>query len=182
MVNVTQLHRTTEAVVTAGKPAKGRSPVRVAAAALTIVFAIGAVAGRFGYVEWDRQKSALRLMRLAVEESLAPGEVVVVDDRLLGWALRRGSDGVLRDSVWSVSEDEPASSLLARLRQAKAREVVVVATPDDRLIRHLDDAGFTVAQEVGWVSWDLNGDGMALLGRGRKRIFFAVTPSDATGK
>ena len=77
-------------------------------------------------MEWQRQKNALRLMRGTVEESLAPGEVVVVDDHLLGWALRRGSDGVLRQSVWSVNQDEPASSLLARLRQAKMNEMVVV--------------------------------------------------------
>lgn len=151
-------------------------------AAIAVVFLVGAFAGRVGYVEWQRQKNALRLMRGTVEESLAPGEVVVVDDRLLGWALRRGSDGVLQQSVWSVSQDEPASSLLARLRQAKTREMVVVATPDDLLIQHLDAAGFTVAQEVGWVPWDLKGNGWALLGRGRKRIFFAVAPKESVGR
>ena len=151
-------------------------------AAFVVVFLLGAIAGRVGYVEWQRQKNALRLMRGTVEESLAPGEVVVVDDHLLGWALRRGSDGVLRQSVWSVNQDEPASSLLARLRQAKMNEMVVVATPDDRLIQHLDAAGFTVAQEVGWVPWDLKSNGWALLGRGRKRIFFAVAPKESAGR
>ncbi len=156
-----------------------RVNVRTVVAAFVVVFVVGTLAGRVGYLEWHREKGALRVMRLAVEESLAPGEVVVVDDRLLGWALRHGSDGVLRQSVWSVGEDESASSLLTRLQQAKTREVVVVATPDDRLIQHLDAAGFTVAQEVGWVPWDLKGNGLALLGRGRKRIFFAVVPQQA---
>lgn len=161
------------------EPAKGRSSVRTIAAVLMVVFLAGAVLGRVGYVQYYRQKEALREMRLAVEQSLAPGEVVVVDDPVLGWALRRGSDGVLRDSVLSVRASEPANQLLARLRQSKTTEVLVVATPDDTFVRHLDAAGFSVAQEVGWVPWDLNGTGRALLGRGRKRIFFAVVPRES---
>ncbi|WP_220464971.1 hypothetical protein [Granulicella sp. 5B5] len=160
---------------------KERTATQTIAAVLLVVFLAGAVLGRVGYVEYYRQKNALRVMRLAVEQSLAPGEVVVVDDHLLGWALRRGSDGVLRQSVWSVGQNEPVSSLLARLRQAKTNEVVVVATPGGRLIRNLDAAGFSVAQEVGWVPWDLQGNGTALLGCGKKRIFFAVPPKE-TGR
>ena len=153
--------------------------VRTIAAVLVVVFLAGATLGRVGYVEYHRQKDALRLMRMAVEQSLAPGEVVVVDDPLLGWALRRGRDGVLRDSVWSVRESEPADGLAAKLRGEKTAEVLVVATPGDAFVQNLDAAGFSVAQEVGWVPWDLNGKGNALLGRGKMRIFFAVVPKQA---
>lgn len=159
--------------------AQRRVNLQVIAAILAVVFVAGAVVGRAGYAEWQRQKTEMREMRLAIEQTLAPGEVLVVDDRLLGWALRRGSDGVLRQNVWSVSQDEPASSLLARLRQSKTTEMLVVATPDDRLIQHLDAAGFGVAQEVGWVPWDVRGNGLSLLGRGKKRIFFVVPPKES---
>jgi hypothetical protein len=132
--------------------------------------------GWAGRREFRSQKYALKMMREAVEASTAPGEMVVVDDRLLGWALRRGSDGVLRQSVVSVAETGSAASLLAKLRETNRREMVVVATPDDGLVKSLDAAGFTVAQEVGWVPWDVSGRGRSLLGRGRKRIYFAVAP------
>jgi hypothetical protein len=102
-----------------------------------------------------------------------------VDDRLLAWALRGGRQGELRESVWAVSEDVPVASLLTQMRAEKRRELVVVATPEDRLIQHLDAAGFSVAQEVGWVPWDVKGNGLALLGRGRMRIYFAVVPLPA---
>jgi hypothetical protein len=133
-------------------------------------------AGWGGRRVYRSQRSALKVMREAVEASTAPGEAVVVDDRLLAWTLRRGSDGVLKDSVWTVSENVEAASLLERLAKTNRREMVVVATPDDGLIRNLDAAGFTVAQEVGWVPWDVSGKGWSLLGRGQKRIYFAVAP------
>jgi hypothetical protein len=125
---------------------------------------------------YKNQRYALKVMREGVEASTAPGEAVVVDDKLLAWALRRGSDGVLKDSVWTVPENVSAASLLDRLAKTGRREMVVVATPDDGLIHSLDAAGFTVAQEVGWVPWDVGGTGRSLLGRGKKRIYFAVAP------
>ena len=142
------------------------------------VTAVGAALGRGLYREAARQRNSLKQMRDAVEGASAPGEVVAVDDALLGWALRRGSDGVLRQSVWTVRERESAASVLAQLRKANRREMVLVATPDDRLVQSLDAAGFTVAQEVGWVPWDLSGSGRALLGRGKMRIYFVVAPRE----
>jgi hypothetical protein len=163
--------------------ARKRLPWRgfcLTACAVVVAFAICAGVGWGGLRVYGSQRRALRAVRNAVEGAAAPGEAVVVDDRLLGWALRRGHDGVLRDSVWTVSEDVSAASLLDRLAKVNRREIVVVATPDDRLIRSLDAAGFTVAQEVGWVPWDLSGRGWSLLGRGRKRIYFAVVPASAS--
>jgi hypothetical protein len=149
---------------------------------VAVAFAICAGFGWAGRRVYKSQKSALKAMREAVEASMAPGEAVVVDDRLLAWALRRGSDGVLKDSVWAVAEDVPAASLLDRLAKTNRREMVVVATPEDGLVRSLDAAGFTVAQEVGWVSWDVSDKGWSLLGRGRKRIYFAVAPVSSESK
>jgi hypothetical protein len=144
-----------------------------------LLLVTGALARWVGAREFRKQQGALRGMREAVEQSLAPGEKVVVDDRLLAWALRGGRQGELRESVWAVSEDVPVASLLTQMRAEKRRELVVVATPEDRLIQHLDAAGFSVAQEVGWVPWDVKGNGLALLGRGRMRIYFAVVPLPA---
>ncbi len=141
-----------------------------------LLLVTGALARWVGMREFRKQQGALRGMREAVEQSLAPGEKVVVDDRLLAWALRGGRQGELRDSVWTVGEDVPVASLLAQMRAEKRREMVVVATQEDRLIQHLDGAGFSVAQEVGWVPWDVKGNGLALLGRGKMRIYFAVAP------
>lgn len=126
---------------------------------------------------YRRQTRALRSMRESVEVSLAPGELLVVDDRLLAWALRHGKNNPLRPSVWTVHEDIPVSELLQRMQAEKTRELVVVATPEDHLIRNLDAAGFNVAEQVGWVPWDLKGDGLAMLGRGRMRVYFAVAPA-----
>jgi hypothetical protein len=117
----------------------------------------------------------LKVLREAAEAAAAPGELVVVDDRWLGWALGRGGGGRLNPSLLVVGEDAPASSLLERLGPSR-REMVLLATPDDRLVKALDAAGFSVAQEVGWVSWDPGGTGRGLLGRSGVRIFFVVAP------
>jgi len=148
-------------------------------AVIWLLLVSGTAAGWIGRREVHKQLGALRTMREAVERSLAPGEMVVVDDRLLAWALRGGRGDELRQSVWAVSEDVPVASLLAQMDAAKRREILVVATPEDRLIQHLDAAGFNVAQEVGWVPWDVKGNGLALLGRGKMRIYFVVAPKTA---
>jgi hypothetical protein len=75
-----------------------------------------------------------------------------------------------------------ADSLLPRLIRESRGEMIVLATPDGKLIQGLDAAGFSVAQEVGWVPWDLTGNGYALMGRGKKRIYFAVVPKSADAK
>jgi hypothetical protein len=131
------------------------------------------------HYEWQREMAALRSMRNLMEQTLAPGEVVLVDDRMLGWALGRGDNGTLRQSVWTLGRDVTTDSLLPRLVREQRREMIVLATPDGDLVRRLDAAGFSVAQEVGWVPWDMNGKGRTLFGRGKKRLYFAVAPKGA---
>ena len=150
--------------------------LRVWVVFVSLMVVAGALVRWVGMREFRKQQGALCGMREAVEQSLAPGERVVVDDRLLAWALRGGRNGDLRECVWAVSEDVPVASLLVQMRAEKRRELVVVAAPEDRLIQDLDAAGFSVAQEVGWVPWDVKGNGLALLGRGKMRIYFAVAP------
>jgi hypothetical protein len=128
------------------------------------------------------ERAALRSMRNMLDQSVAPGEVVLVDDRLLGWMLTRGTDETLRQSVWTLGKDVTADSLLPRLERERRREMVVLATPDGDLVRWLDEADFSVAQEVGWVPWDVTGKGYRLMGRGRKRIYFAVAPKSVDAK
>jgi hypothetical protein len=127
------------------------------------------------HFEIPRERAALRSMGNMLEQSLAPGEVILVDDRFLGWALKN-SDDTLRPSVWTLGKDVSVDSLLPRLERERRGEMVVLATPDGELVRQLDAAHFSVAQEVGWVPWDVTGRGHALMGRGKKRIYFAVAP------
>jgi hypothetical protein len=134
------------------------------------------------WMEVPRERGALRSMRDTVQQSLAPGEVLLVDDRVLGWALERGGDGILRQNVWSYGGDVTYASLLPRMVRERRKEMVVLATPDGDLVRRLDGAGFSVAQEVGWVPWDVKGNGYGLIGRARKRIYFAVVPTGFDGK
>src|ERR1700761_3055081 len=115
--------------------------------------------GAFLWTEIPHERDALRSIRDAVEQSMAPDGVVLVDDRLLGWALRRGGDGALRHDVWVAGKDVTVDSLPARMVREQRHEILVLATPDGELIRQLDAAGFSVAQEVGWVSWDVKRDG-----------------------
>jgi hypothetical protein len=183
MDGVTDLQPTTESDWTGARAAGVRAPGAdhgrgFWAAVFLVGIVLGGLVGGVGVREVRKQQGALQMMREAVQGSLAPGEIVVVDDRLLAWALRSDGDAEMKQGVWAVSEDVQISSLLARMDAAKRREVVVVATPEDRLVRHLDEAGFSVAQEVGWVPWDLKGNGLSLLGRGKMRIYFAVAPAD----
>jgi hypothetical protein len=128
-----------------------------------------------GYREAKQQRYELKVLREAVEAAAAPGELVVVDDRWLGWALGRGGGGLLKPNLLVVGEDAPARSLLSH-SSPNRREMVLLARPDDPLVKALDAAGFSVAQEVGWVPWDPGGTGHGLLGRSQVRIFFVVAP------
>jgi hypothetical protein len=186
MDGVTDIHPTIEADISAANAdsidasrSGQRHGLAFWATVSVVAVTLGGLLLRVGSHELQKQRGALNMMREEVQGSLAPGEIVLVDDRLLAWALRRDADADMQQSVWTVSQDVPVSSLLARMDSAKRSEVVVVAAPDDRLIRHLDEAGFSVAQEVGWVPWDLKGNGLALLGRGKMRIYFAVAPKPA---
>ncbi len=87
---------------------------------------------------------------------------------------------MLQPNLLVVGADASASSLLERPRSNR-REMVLLAKPDDRLVEALDAAGFSVAQEVGWVPWDPGGTGRGLLGRSRVRIFFVVAPKTGGG-
>lgn len=133
-----------------------------------------------GYREARTERYELKVLREAVEAAAAPGELVVVDDRLLAWALGRGGGRLLQPNLLVVGADAPVSSLLSRL-SSNRREMVLLARPDDRLVQALDAAGFGVAQEVGWVPWDPGGTGRGLLGRSRVRIFFVVAPKTGAG-
>jgi hypothetical protein len=147
----------------------------VAAAVSAVLLGILGLGAWGGYREAREQRYELKVLREAVEAAAAPGELAVVDDRLLGWALGQGGGGLLKPNLLVVGVDASPSSLLQHL-SANRREMVLVATPDDRLVRSLDAAGFSVAQEVGWVTWDPGGTGRGLLGRSRVRIFFVVAP------
>jgi hypothetical protein len=127
-----------------------------------------------GYREARKQRYELKVLQETLEAAAAPGELVVVDDRLLAWALGRGGGSSLKPNLLLVAADAPASSLLAQSKSR--REMVLLAQPEDRLVGALDAAGFSVAQEVGWVPWDPGGTGHGLLGRSRVRIFFVVAP------
>jgi hypothetical protein len=133
-----------------------------------------------GYREARTLRYELKVLRDTAEAAAAPGELVVVDDRLLGWALGRGGGGLMKPNLLVVSAGAPPSSLLEHL-SANRREMVLVARPDDPLVRALDAAGFSVAQEVGWVPWDPGERGRGLLGRSRVRIFFVVAPKTGAG-
>jgi hypothetical protein len=155
-------------------PVRWRIPLMFLWAAFLVLSLVGIA--RF---EVPRERAALRSMRDMLEQSLAPGEIVLVDDRLLGWVLTRGADKTLRQSVWTLGNDVTTDSLLPRLERERRREMVVLASPNGDLVRRLDAADFSVAQEVGWVPWDVTGKGFALMGRGKKRIYFAVVPGPA---
>jgi hypothetical protein len=148
---------------------------------LVVVLAILGLGAWGGYREARKQRYQLKVLRETVEAAAAPGELVVVDDRLLGWALGRGGGGLLKPNLLVVGTNAPASSLLSHL-SANRREMVLVAMPDDRLVKALDAAGFSVAQEVGWVTWDPGGTGRGLLGRSGVRIFFVVAPKTGASR
>jgi len=159
---------------------RGRRWVFVATVSVVLLVILG-VGAWGGYREARKQRSELKVLRETVEAAAAPGELVVVDDRLLGWALGRGSGGLLKPNLLVLGADAAPSTLLEHLGPSR-REMVLVARPDDRLVKALDAAGFSVAQEVGWVQWDPGGTGRGLLGRSGARIFFVVAPKTGTGE
>ncbi len=168
------------APVVRAAPVRGGRRWGLAAAASLALLGIVGLAIWGGYREAKKQRYELKVLRETAEAAAAPGELVVVDDRLLGWALGRGGGGLLKPNLLVVDAETPASSLLNHL-SASRREMVLLARPDDRLVESLDAAGFSVAQEVGWVPWDPGATGRGLLGRSRVRIFFVVAPKTPVG-
>ena len=69
-----------------------------------------------------------------------------------------------------------------RLERAEfpAGEAVLIARPDDPLLRSLRAAGYRLTPEAaGVVPWDEAGDGSGLCGRAAVRIFFVLPPGSA---
>jgi len=109
-----------------------------------------------------------------VELAAAPGETVLVDDRWLGLGLRWMGSRAATHQVTVVRGD--------RLEKIEfpAGEAVLVARPDDALVRQLRAAGYRVTPEAtGVVPWDASGDGSGLCGRAAVRIFFVLPPDSA---
>jgi len=109
-----------------------------------------------------------------VELAAAPGETVLVDDRWLGLGLRWMGSRAATHQVTVVRGD--------RLEKIEfpAGEAVLVARPDDALVRQLQAAGYRVTVEAaGAVPWDKTGDGSGLCGRAAVRIFFVLPPGSA---
>jgi hypothetical protein len=150
-----------------------------------VLVALALVVGGFGWDVYRLEKGLkfqLRVLRQRIGASASPDESVVVDDRVLGWALRRGEGRGAQIPLFVVGDDTVPSSLLAELASCP-REIVVVARPDSRLLRTLNAAGYAVVTEAGSAPWDTRSVGSLLLGWGKMRIFFVMrqkTTEDGT--
>ncbi len=150
---------------------------RIAAAALVCVV-LGGIAGWGCFRVIRGQRYQLRMLRQAIGTAAAPDELVVVDDRVLGWALVRskGRDGL--ENLQVTADDVAPSSLLVNLEDHR-REIVVVARPTARLLRTLSAAGYVLVLRAGSDAWAVGGRGQRLLGWGEMRIFFVRLRKDA---
>ena len=136
---------------------------------------LGCVAVGLWALPWLRaERKTLIYLQNHIELAAAPGEPVLVDDRWLGLALRWVGPRAATHPVAVVRSD--------RLERAEfpAGEAVLVARPDDALVRQLRAAGYRVTPEAaGAVPWDAASDGSAMCGRAAVRIFFVLPPDSA---
>ena len=117
------------------------------------------------------ERKTLIYLQNHIELAAAPGEPVLVDDRWLGLAIRWVGSRAATHPVAVVRGD--------RLERAEfpAGEAILVARPDDTLVRQLRAAGYRVTPEAaGAVPWDAASDGSAMCGRAAVRIFFVLPP------
>jgi hypothetical protein len=116
-----------------------------------------------------REHKAMIFLQNHIELAAAPDEPVLVDDRCLGFVLRRIGSRLAGHPVVVVRA--PGGDGLPDL------EVVLVARPDDPLLRALRTAGYQVTQDAsGDTPWDPAGDGAGMCGRAAVRIFFVLPP------
>ncbi len=148
---------------------------------LGVLVALVALVAALGWVSYKiarAQRFQLQALRERIGAAASPGELVVVDDRVLGWALRRGEGRGLQVDLSVMDEHTAPSSLLADLAN-HPREVVLVARPESRLVKTLSAAGYVVVIQTGSVPWDTGGAVSRILGWGKMRILFVMHPKMA---
>ncbi len=138
---------------------------------LAMVAGAGWVAHRFA----KRARFQANSLRQRIAAGAGPGELVVIDDRILGWELQRSTDGLPGGNLSVMDDDVAPSSLLADLEK-DPREVIVVARPDARMLKTLSAAGYVLVPEAGSRPWDTGGRGSRVFGWGAMRIFFVRPP------
>ena len=154
-----------------GSPMKRNLPLVLAVLVLT-----GVAVGTASLPRLRRERLALVRLQGHMERSAAPDEPLLTDDRWLALGMR-----------WvGLRMPGHAVSLAITVRDVEnlppGREAVLVARPQDALLRSLQSGGYTLTPETPdglGVSWDETGDGTALCGHAGVRIFFVLPPGSA---
>jgi hypothetical protein len=103
-----------------------------------------------------------------IERSASPEEAVVVDDRLLGWGLRRLGSMELRRKIRFVAADRDGGSLLP-MAALGGGELLLVTGEGDPLLGRLRSGGWKVREAT-------FGRPTFQLGHGPILVFFVVQP------